>query len=245
MTNPKLRLAEIMQTEVASLAPNERLDLAEDVMKLGRVRHLPVLDGHRLVGIVSNRDLLAASLSNALDFEASQRRTFLRSIDVSEVMTTSPATLGPDDTLAAAAELMVTRKIGCVPIVEGDVFQGLVTETDLLRAALLGKSGAAPAGAEEEPAGTEEEPVLEARERFEKEMQDLRRLRDELRVQVHLGLADAKDQWERLEQRFGELEGRARRMAERAEDPLEEIGKAAQRLADELREGYRRLRELL
>lgn len=231
MANEKQRLEDIMQTEVVTLAPNDHLDLAEDVMKLGRIRHLPVVDAGRLVGIVTNRDLLAASLSGALDFEATQRRTFLRSIDVGEVMTRDPVTLPPSATLYEAAELMLSRKLGCVPIVDGDIFRGLVTETDLLRAALLGK------GAEDvEPEGSQ---------RFEKELEELRRLRDELRVQIHLGAAEAKDLWERLEQRYGELETKAKRLTQRAGESLEDARKAADRLAEEIRDGYRRLRDLL
>lgn len=239
--NPRQRrLDEIMQTEVATLTPDEHLDLADDVMQLGRVRHMPVLDGDRLVGIVSNRDLLAASLSTALDFESGQRRTFLRSIDVGEVMTPDPATLPPSATVGDAADLIVARKFGCVPIVDGDVFLGMVTETDLLRAALASADPEASAAAMEERTVTSVNP-----DRFEKELEELRRVRDELRVQVHLGVADAKDLWDRLEHRFGELETKARRLAQRAEEPLEEIGEAARLLSEEIRDGYRRLRKLL
>lgn len=240
MNARKRRLEEVMQTEVATLTPGERLDLADDVMQLGRVRHLPVLEGDRLVGIVSNRDLLSASLSTALDFESGQRRTFLRSIDVGEVMTRNPATLPPSATVGDAADLIVARKFGCVPIVDGDVFLGLVTETDLLRAALASADPEASAAARQEKTVTSAHP-----DRFEQELEDLRRLRDELRVQVHLGVADAKDLWDRLEHRMGELEAKARRLAHRAEEPLEEIGEAAQTLVDEIRDGYRRLRKLL
>jgi len=240
MNARKRRLEEVMQTEVATLTPDERLDLADDVMQLGRVRHLPVLEGQRLVGIVSNRDLLAASLSTALDFESGQRRTFLRSIDVGEVMTPNPSTLPPSATVGDAADLIVARKFGCVPIVDGDVFLGLVTETDLLRAALASADPEASAAAREEETVTATRP-----ERFEKELEELRRLRDELRVQVHLGVADAKDLWDGLEHRMGELEAKVRRLAHRAEEPLEEIGDAAQLLMEEIRDGYRRLRKLL
>ena len=85
--DPRKRLvSEVMQAEVATLAPAERLDLVEDVMRLGRIRHMPVLDEGRVVGLVSNRDLLAASLTRSIEFEASSKRTFLRSVEVAEAM---------------------------------------------------------------------------------------------------------------------------------------------------------------
>jgi CBS domain-containing protein len=141
------RVSEIMQSEVVTLAAGDRLDLADDVMRLGRVRHIPVLerDG-RVVGIVTHRDLLAASLSRALAFDASERRTFMHSIDVGEVMSRDLATIGRDATLAEAAALLLGRRIGCLPVVEPDgTLVGLVTETDLLRAAFLREADAVDA----------------------------------------------------------------------------------------------------
>ena len=131
-------VVEIMRDEVVTLAPDEKLDLADDIMRLGRVRHMPVVEGKRLVGIVSARDLLAASLTKSLEFDPGQRRTFLKSVEVSDVMTSDPLTAREDTTLIAAAELMVRRMIGCLPIVSADgTLRGIITETDLIRAAYL------------------------------------------------------------------------------------------------------------
>lgn len=123
-----------MQREFVSMGPDDRLDLVDDVMRLGRIRHIPVLDNDKLVGILSQRDLLAASLSKALDFNHAQRRTFLRSVGVAEVMVRDPMTVGPRTTLREAAEIMVRHKVGCLPVVDdAGAAVGIVTETDLLR----------------------------------------------------------------------------------------------------------------
>ena len=142
MTLASIPVSRIMRTEFASLRETDRLDLADQIMKLGRVRHLPVLDPEgRIVGIVSNRDLLEASLTNVLDFEREQRQGFLRSVDVAEVMTREVETIAPDAPLATAASRLVGHRIGCLPVVRDDrVMVGLVTETDLLAAAFLGTS---------------------------------------------------------------------------------------------------------
>jgi CBS-domain-containing membrane protein len=133
---PDTAVERIMQREFASVRSDERLDFVEDVMALGRVRHMPVVDDGKLVGVVSQRDLLAASLSRVLDFDNQERRTFLRSIDVREVMAGRPITVAPSATLAEAATLLLRHKIGCLPVVgPGGEALGLVTETDLLRAA--------------------------------------------------------------------------------------------------------------
>jgi CBS domain-containing protein len=127
-----------MKHEVMTLDPDEKLDLVEDIMRLGRVRHMPVVSGTKLVGILSARDLLAASLTKALEFGTDQRRAFLRSVSVGEVMTPDPLTASPETTLREAAELMLSQKVGCLPVVSADgTLRGLVTETDLLSAAYL------------------------------------------------------------------------------------------------------------
>ena len=140
MKGPDTAVEAVMQREFASVRSDERLDFVDDVMALGRVRHMPVVDGGQLVGVVTQRDLLAASLSRALDFDAQERRTFLRSVNVGEVMSKKPITVRPDATLREAAQLLLRHKIGCLPVVgpRGEAL-GLLTETDLLRAAYAEK----------------------------------------------------------------------------------------------------------
>lgn len=141
MTAQTRTVREIMRTEFVSLAPGDKLDFVDDIMKIGRIRHFPVIEGDALVGIVSHRDLLAASLTRILEFEGTQRRSFLRSIEVSEVMSKDVRSVRSDTALAEAARLMVIYKVGCLPVVdEGVTAVGLITETDLLEAAYLQKS---------------------------------------------------------------------------------------------------------
>ena len=125
-----------MQRDPTCLQVGERLDLADDIMRLGRIRHLPVLDGERLVGVVSLRDLLASSLARALSLGAGERRELLRSIDVADVMSKRLITVDRLTTQRDAAALMLRHRIGCLPVVGIDGhLAGIVTETDLVRAA--------------------------------------------------------------------------------------------------------------
>jgi len=235
------RVSEVMQRAITTLTIHDRLDLADDVMRLGRVRHMPVLDQTKLVGILSNRDLLAASLSRTLEFAATERRTFLRSIEVSEVMSHDLITVSGDATLREATELMLRHKIGCIPIVKSDrTLIGLVTETDLLRAALL------PDLEQDAHANRMEETIMsELKTKVQQEIDELRRVRDELKVRMHLAKAEAKDRWEVLENQFHRLESKGHQIAQASEAPLRDVGEAARLLVDEIREGYRRIRESL
>ena len=131
-------VSDIMQREFVSLEVTDNLDLADDVMRLGRIRHMPVLESKRLVGIVSQRDLLSASLSKVLAFDAGERRTFMSSVKVSEAMTRHVVSVSPETAIREVARLMIRHKIGCIPVVREDGEPvGLVTEVDLLRAIYL------------------------------------------------------------------------------------------------------------
>ena len=131
-------VSEIMRREFVSLEAADQVDFADQVMRLGRIRHLPVISQGRLVGIVSNRDLLSASLSKVLDFTRERQKAFLGTVDVQEVMTRDVQTVPPETTLEEAARLMLRHKIGCLVVCGPDGRPlGLLTESDLLREACL------------------------------------------------------------------------------------------------------------
>lgn len=122
-----------MQVKLVTISASERLSTVEDIMTLGRVRHMPVVQSGRLVGVVSERDLLRASLSVLSEHRDAERRAFLHVVEISRVMSTPPVVIGPEATIEAAALLMADRKIGCLPVVAGDELLGMLTETDVLR----------------------------------------------------------------------------------------------------------------
>jgi len=127
------RVRDIMETKLVTISASERLSMVEDIMRLGRVRHMPVVQGGKLVGVVSERDLLRASLSVLSEHRDAERRMFLHVVEISRVMSSPPIVIEPDATVREAALLMADRKIGCLPVVSGDVLLGMITETDVLR----------------------------------------------------------------------------------------------------------------
>lgn len=138
-----LRVRDLMTSEVATCRRNDQLSLADDLMRLGRIRHMPVLDDHSddLVGILSQRDLFRGALARALGYGAHAQSKVMGMLTIKDVMTTDPATIGPDAPLAEAATLMTTRKIGCLPVVDGGRLVGLITESDFLRLAIESAAG--------------------------------------------------------------------------------------------------------
>jgi CBS domain-containing membrane protein len=130
----------LMEREVVTLRAGDSLGLADDIMQLGRIRHLPVVSAGVVVGIVSQRDLYRAAVSSMLQLRQSAEREWLASVPVRAVMSTNVITAAPDDTVHTAVELMLRHRIGCVPVVEHGKLVGLLSETDCLRhlARLLG-----------------------------------------------------------------------------------------------------------
>ena len=127
-----------MTTDVVTLEPNDALVTAEDVMRLGRIRHMPVVDEGELVGIVSQRDLFHSGLIKALGFGTHATQKARETLLVKEAMTTSVTTTTADTPLADAARLMLDRKIGCLPVVEGKKLVGILTEADFVKLATKG-----------------------------------------------------------------------------------------------------------
>jgi CBS domain-containing protein len=123
---------DVMEEKVVTISVGDRLSTVEDIMTLGGVRHMPVVRAGRLVGVVSERDLLRASLSS-LDPRRQERRAFLEAIDISQVMSSPPVIVDSDATVEEAARIMADNKIGCLPVMRGEELVGMLTETDLLR----------------------------------------------------------------------------------------------------------------
>jgi CBS domain-containing protein len=122
----------VMQQNVVTISASDRLSTVEDIMTLGRVRHMPVVHAGKLVGVVSERDLLRASLSNLSGHRHDERRAFLHVVEIARVMSTPPIVVNSDATVNEAAHIMAEKKIGCLPVVDGDELVGMITETDIL-----------------------------------------------------------------------------------------------------------------
>jgi len=127
------RVRDIMPSKMVTISAGDTLATVEDIMTLGGVRHMPVVRAGKLVGVVSERDLLRASLSKLSDFGSEERRAFLHVVEINRVMSTPPVVIASDATAEEAARVMATRKIGCLPVVDGEKLVGLITETDVLR----------------------------------------------------------------------------------------------------------------
>jgi CBS domain-containing membrane protein len=127
---------DLMTEDVVAAGRGDSLSAAYQVMLERGFRHLPVTDADReLVGVLSTRDIATRLGRNARDNLVTQT-TVLERFRVADVMSDPVDTVDPDDALALAAEILLERKIGCLPVVEGTRLVGILTESDFVRLVL-------------------------------------------------------------------------------------------------------------
>jgi CBS domain-containing protein len=121
-----------MQEQIVTISVGDTLSTVEDIMTLGGVRHMPVVHAGALVGVVSERDLLRASLSTLTEFGMEERRAFLQVVEITHVMTSPAIVIHSGAPIEEAALLLSERRIGCLPVVDHGKLVGMVTEADVL-----------------------------------------------------------------------------------------------------------------
>jgi len=130
----EMSVADLMTTDVVTLTEDETLAHAQRCMARGRIRHLPVVREGQLTGLITHRDLLAASFSIFAEVEASEQRRVFDTVRVVEAMHRDVVTVSPSLAVSKAARILLENKYGCLPVVDDEQqLQGIVTEADFLR----------------------------------------------------------------------------------------------------------------
>ena len=133
MDKPKT-VGDLMTRDVVTLRRDESLDIADNIMTLGRIRHMPVVDAEgRVVGVVSQRDLYRSALVNSLGVSAAEGRAAMKTVRVDDVMSAPVRSVESDTPLAEAAREMLHHKLGCLPVVEAERLVGILTEADFVQ----------------------------------------------------------------------------------------------------------------
>ncbi len=125
-----LLVRDSMAKEVVTVGPETTAVEALALCRENGIRHLPVLEGGRLVGMISDRDLRSATPA----LGDPDRAKSLQRIRVADEMAKEVVTIRPEDPIEEAAMEMYERKIGCLPVIDGEDLVGIVTSSDVLRA---------------------------------------------------------------------------------------------------------------
>jgi acetoin utilization protein AcuB len=122
-----------MKQPVLTVSPDMPIHEALNIMKREQIRHIPVVQNGKLVGLVTNEDLFYASPSPATSLSIWDMNYLMSKITIKEVMTENVITVKEDTPIEDAALIMAENKIGCVPVMRGEELVGIITETDLFK----------------------------------------------------------------------------------------------------------------
>ncbi|ABU57617.1 MULTISPECIES: CBS and ACT domain-containing protein [Roseiflexus] len=126
-------VGERMSAPVITVAPKTTVSDALMLFREKRIRRAPVIDHHRLVGIVAERDLLFASPSPITSLSVWELNYLLSKLTVDEVMTHEVITVAEDTPIEEAARIMADKRVGGLPVMRGHDVVGIITETDLFK----------------------------------------------------------------------------------------------------------------
>ena len=114
--------------------PDISIQDASDLMAKEHVHRLPVLDKYgKLVGVISEKDILRAAPSPATTLSTYETNYLLSKLTVKKIMSRNPVTITKDTTVEAAATLMVDQDLSCLPVLEGEHLVGIVSKSDLFK----------------------------------------------------------------------------------------------------------------
>ena len=127
-------VSEIMTRNILRLSLSDDLSKAETIMKKNHIRHLPVVEDEKIIGMVSLNDLLRISFADAVGAEGEEvESTVYDMFSIEQVMTKKVDYISSETTVAEAANLFLTHEYHALPVVDNDCLTGIVTTTDIIK----------------------------------------------------------------------------------------------------------------
>jgi CBS domain-containing protein len=131
-----ITVKDLMCTEVQTLKPTDSIHEARLLMIEQHVRHVPIVEHDKFVGLLTKHDILAVSVSSLAEIDSAQQDELDSAIPISEVMLTDVIVADEDASLLEAANVMLNQHHGCLPVVKNEQLVGMLTEGDFVRLAI-------------------------------------------------------------------------------------------------------------
>jgi CBS domain-containing membrane protein len=130
----RVPVSEIMTKNLIKLNLNDDLTKAEQLFKKHKIRHIPVVNGNRIMGMLSYTDLLRISFVDAVDDDAEIVDTTIYNLfTIEQVMAKKLITISAETTIKETAEILAKNEFHALPVCMGDLLVGIVTTTDLIK----------------------------------------------------------------------------------------------------------------
>lgn len=127
-------VAHIMSTPVITVDKNDHdLRDVKEVFRKEKIRHVPVMEGDKLVGMLSKNDLMRLSFGSMFDNQDNADEAVLDMLTIDQVMTHKPVAVNSETTIKEVAQILVEKDFHSLPVVDGDTITGIVTSTDVIK----------------------------------------------------------------------------------------------------------------
>lgn len=132
-----LKVKDVMSTEIITLKEEDTLKTARGIMRLARIRHVPIVDhNNRFCGLITHRDILSATVSQLAGIDRETQQEIDAAIPIREVMRQDAQWTTEETDITRAAEILLKNKYGCLPVVRGEQLVGIITEADFIMLAI-------------------------------------------------------------------------------------------------------------
>lgn len=128
----RVPVSQIMTKKLVTLNPTQSLYDAERLFKEHNIRHIPIVEGDKIIGVLSYSDLLRISFADMTDGEEVSSVVY-DMYSIPQIMAKTPITVSSDTTVKEVAEILATKSFHSIPVLEGEKLVGIVTTTDLIK----------------------------------------------------------------------------------------------------------------
>jgi len=125
-------IAKIMTTDLITLSFSDTLYTAEKRMKVNHIRHIPVVEGDKLMGLLSMSDLKRISFIDAYSKEGTEDTPVYNMLSINDIMIKNPITATSDTSILEVSKLLISKEFHSLPVVDHGKLVGIVTTTDIL-----------------------------------------------------------------------------------------------------------------
>ncbi len=126
-------ISTIMTDSLVTVNLNDDLRKVKDIFAKGKFRHLPVMDGEKLVGMVSKNDIMRLSFGQVFDNQGDADEAVLDMLSIDQIMTHNITSIDVNATVKDAAEIFVSSKFHSLPVMQDGKVVGIVTSTDIIK----------------------------------------------------------------------------------------------------------------
>jgi CBS domain-containing protein len=126
-------VSNIMTTKVFTVKETDKLEEVVVLFKKHKIRHVPVISGKNVIGMISRTDINRLTFGALFDNQEGADEAVLQILSIPQVMTSKPTTVSAENSIREVAEVFATNEFHALPVVDNGELKGIVTTTDVIK----------------------------------------------------------------------------------------------------------------